>query len=304
MYDKNPHMKFPERDPKVFWHEPSRHWVMMMYGQNQYHIFTSTNLLNWKNEGHPIPNSYECPDFFELPVDDSPAIKKWVLIQGNGKYSIGTFDGHEFKEETERFPCDVGPNFYATQTWGNVETGDGRRIQAAWMRGAVFPDMPFNQQISFPCELKLRGTTKGPRLFREPVHEIETLHNGKDEWSNRTLNARQSLPLEPDGECFHIIADVKIPNESKLVFNLRGAQVVLTSTSIESAGTTTPTLEPISRIEILLDRTSVEVFVNHGEISSTRYFLPNENGLSVRAQRGPVTMKQLNIYHLRSAWKD
>jgi sucrose-6-phosphate hydrolase SacC (GH32 family) len=74
MYDKNPHMKFPERDPKVFWHEPSRHWVMMMYGQNQYHIFTSTNLLNWTNEGHPIPNSYECPDFFELPVDGNSVI--------------------------------------------------------------------------------------------------------------------------------------------------------------------------------------------------------------------------------------
>ena len=59
---------------------------------------------------------------------------KWVLIQGNGNYSIGTFNGTEFQEETGRQPCDVGPNFYATQSWHNTETGDGRRIQAAWMR--------------------------------------------------------------------------------------------------------------------------------------------------------------------------
>ena len=45
--------------------------------------------------------------------------------------AIGVFDGVEFKEETKRRPCDVGPNFYATQSWHNTETGDGRRIQTA-----------------------------------------------------------------------------------------------------------------------------------------------------------------------------
>ncbi|HTV39284.1 MAG TPA: hypothetical protein VMF08_01805 [Candidatus Sulfotelmatobacter sp.] len=86
------------------------------------------DLLNWKDEHHPIPNSYECPDFFELPVDGNTNNEKWVLIQGSGKYSIGTFDGIEFKEETGRYACDIGPNFYATETWANTETGDGRRI--------------------------------------------------------------------------------------------------------------------------------------------------------------------------------
>lgn len=57
-----------------------------------------------------------------------------VPIQGNGNYSIGTFNGTMFKEETKRRPCDVGPNFYATQSWHNNDTGDGRRVQTAWMR--------------------------------------------------------------------------------------------------------------------------------------------------------------------------
>jgi len=89
------------------------------------------------------------PGLFELPVLDSPASKKWVLIQGNGNWSAGQFDGQEFIEETGRHPCDVGPNFYATQSWHNTETGDGRRVQVAWMRGSNFPNMPFNQQIPF-----------------------------------------------------------------------------------------------------------------------------------------------------------
>ena len=46
-YEKNPIMVVPERDPKVFWYAPGSHWVMMLYGDKQYHIFTSKNLLEW-----------------------------------------------------------------------------------------------------------------------------------------------------------------------------------------------------------------------------------------------------------------
>ncbi|RYG21459.1 hypothetical protein EON82_18800 [bacterium] len=119
-YEGNPIFEKAERDPKVFWYEPGKHWTMMMYGDGAYHVLTSPDLLHWKDEKNPIPNSFECPDFFELPLDGEPALKKWVLIQGNGNYSIGSFDGKRFNEETERFACDLGPNFYATQSWHNT----------------------------------------------------------------------------------------------------------------------------------------------------------------------------------------
>src|SRR5581483_911868 len=190
----------------VFWYAAGQHWVMMMYGESQYHILTSTNLLNWKDEHHPIKDSFECPDFFELPVDGERNHMKWVLIQGNGNYSIGHFNGVEFSEETERHPCDVGPNFYATQTWANTETGDGRRIQVAWMRGSNFPNMPFHQEISFPCELTLHATPQGLRLFRQPVKELAALRRAPDVWRNRTIRAGETLALEPSGELFEVKA--------------------------------------------------------------------------------------------------
>ncbi len=68
-YDKNPILDYPERDPKVFWYGPGNHWVMILYGNGAYHILNSTNLLNWTDTHHAIPNSFECPDFFELTVD-------------------------------------------------------------------------------------------------------------------------------------------------------------------------------------------------------------------------------------------
>jgi sucrose-6-phosphate hydrolase SacC (GH32 family) len=301
-YEKNPILVYPERDPKVFWYAPGNHWVMMMYGNNQYHIFTSTNLLAWKDAQHPIPDSYECPDFFELPVDGNRDNMKWVLIQGNGKYSLGAFDGTGFKEETARFSCDIGPNFYATQTWGNTDTGDGRRIQAAWMRDSTFPEMPFNQQVSFPCELTLRSTPAGPRIFREPIKEIESLHHGQDSWTNRTLRADEILPLEPAGQLFHIRAQVSIPEGARLSFMIRGIPVNLTSKTIESGTSPASVLDQVKTVEILVDRTSIEVFVNRGEISSTRFVLPHENGLSVKAAGGSVTIQALTVYPLASAW--
>lgn len=303
-YEKNPILVHPERDPKVFWYAPSNHWVMMLYGDSQYHVLTSSNLLSWKDEHHPIKDSYECPDFFELPVDGDHSQMKWVLIQGNGNYSIGTFDGVEFKEETERHPCDVGPNFYATQTWANNETGDGRRIQTAWMREPSFPEMPFNQQISFPCELTLHNTTNGLRVFREPILEIALLHHGQDTWTNRTLKADETLPLEPAGQLFHLKAEVSIPEGAKLIFNIRGIPIVLTAKTIASGSNPTPVANHIKTVEILVDRASLEVFANQGEVSSTRFILPKENGLSMKAEGGVVIIQSLAIFALDSVWKD
>ena len=303
LYEKNPIMIAPERDPKVFWHAPSTHWVIMMYGEGKYHIFTSKNLLEWKNENHPVADSFECPDFFELPIDGSKDNKKWVLIQGNGNYSIGTFNGTEFKEETKRHACDVGPNFYATQSWHNTDTGDGRRIQIAWMRGADFRDVPFNQMISFPCELTLHTTPDGLRVFRKPIKEIATLHNGQDTWTTRTLGKDQTLLLEPSGQLFHVEAEVTISEGARLIFNLRGIPVVLTAKTIESGHNPAPVQDQIRKVEFLVDRTSVEAFVNDGEISSTRYALPKANGLSVKAEGGPAVIQSLTVNLLNTAWK-
>ena len=303
-YEKNPIMLVPERDPKVFWYAPGSHWVMMLYGDKQYHIFTSKNLLDWKDEHHPIGDSYECPDFFELPVDGDKTKKKWVLIQGNGNYSTGTFNGTEFQEESKRFACDVGPNFYATQSWHNTDTGDGRRVQTAWMRGADFIDMPFSQMISFPCELTLRTTPEGLRVFRKPIQEIASLHRGRDQWTNRTLGKDQTLRLSPSGQLFHVEAEVSIPEGAKLVFNLRGIPVVLTSKTIASGHNPAPVQGQIQKVEMLVDRTSIETYVNDGEVSSTRYVLPKGNGLSVKAEDGAVTIHSLTVYPLNSAWPE
>ena len=301
-YEKNPFMEKPERDPKVFWYEPGKHWVMIMYGEGAYHILNSPNLLDWTDTHHPIPDSFECPDFFELPIDGDKTNKKWVLIQGSGHYSIGTFDGKEFKEETPRLTCDLGPNFYATQSWANTETGDGRRIQAAWMRGSKFPNMPFSQQVSFPCQLTLHSTSQGLRIFREPIAEVTKLNTGEHHWKDVTLEDGKELNLAKTGDLYHVKAEVDIAEGAQLQFNLRGEMVTLTRHSVESGPAKGNVIGEVKSVEILLDRGSIEVFVNRGELSSTRFALPSTEGLSVQAVHGTVKIQMANVFALKSIW--
>lgn len=301
--DKDPVLVFPERDPKVFWYEPGKHWVMFLYGGGQYHIFTSKNLLEWKDEKNPIPHCFECPDFFELPVDGKASDKKWVLIQGDGKYSVGRFNGTKFTPETERLAGDINePNFYATQSWHNTDTGDGRRIQTAWMRGSNFPNMPFSQQISFPCEMKLHTTPAGLRLFRTPIREIEKLHAGESRMADLKLAAGETKELATSGDLFRIVAEVEIPAGSRLKFLLRGVPLVLTAKTIQIGETRGEAIAGVESIEILLDRGSLEAFVNGGEISSTNFALPNVDGLSVTAEGGPASIRGISIHPLKSIW--
>lgn len=301
-YEKNPVLVYPERDPKVFWHEPTHRWVMMMYGDSQYHIFTSANLLEWRDEKHPIPDSFECPDFFELPLDGDQNQMKWVLVRGNGKYSVGSFNGSEFKEETPQFLSDIGPNFYATQTWENTRTGDGRRIQAAWMRGGAYPEMPFNQQATFPCELTLHSTPDGPRLFREPIKEIALLHGREERWST-TVPKGTKRTLSESGDLFHIKADVRIPEGAIMTMFIRGIPLIVTNKTVACGTDPQKVHGEIESLEILIDRTSIEVFANHGEISLSRCYLPSDDTLAMRVEGGDVTFRSLSKWWLKSAWK-
>jgi fructan beta-fructosidase len=95
---------------------------------------------------------------------------------------IGDFDGRKFTMESGKHYYSTGKLnsafkhkgiFYASQTFNNEP--QGRRIQLGW--GIVpFPDMPFNQMITFPAELTLRTTKEGIRLCANPIKEINLVH--------------------------------------------------------------------------------------------------------------------------------
>ena len=125
-------------------------------------------------------------------------------MRGNGRYSIGEFDGVKFTPEVDQQPGDCGANFYATQSWGNIKDQPGRRIQIAWMPGGKYPDMPFNQQLSFPCDLTLRSFPKGLRICRLPVKEIESIYGKQHTWKDKAITPGDNLLKDVSGGLYDI----------------------------------------------------------------------------------------------------
>jgi levanase/fructan beta-fructosidase len=287
----------------------------LIYLDGEYHLFAqrwnkcwihavSTNLVQWTEQKESIPDCFECPDMFQLPVNGEPHRLKWVLVRGNGKYSVGDFDGSRFLPETDQLPCDFGPNFYATQSWGDIAGQQGRRIQIAWMRGGKYPDMPFNQQMTFPCDLTLRTLGGSLRLFRKPAPEIELLHRRQHTWKDLSLAAGETRPLEVAGDLFHILADVEVPRGTALNFRIRGATVTVTDRSVACSSKPAPVASGLRTVEILVDRTSIEVFANGGETSLSACCLPTDDRLEVECVEGSATMRTLRVFELESTHPD
>ena len=123
-YAGNPVLDIGEtdfRDPKVFWHAPTRRWVMVVAWplQRKVRFYASPNLRDWTHLSDFGPAGstagiWECPDLFPLAfaraASRSPQATarrpKWVLIVNVGsgapaggsgcQYFVGDFDGQRF----------------------------------------------------------------------------------------------------------------------------------------------------------------------------------------------------------------
>lgn len=312
VYEDNPiigHINGSNRDPKVIWHVPTRQWVMALYlDKKMMGFYTSDDLKSWEFQSK-IECFHECPELFELPVDGNENKKKWILYGGSGEYLIGDFDGKQFNSETGQIPFHSGNCFYASQTFNNIPKEDGRRIQIAWGRVAM-PGMPFNQMMLFPVTLRLQSTEEGPRMFAEPICEIEKLHKRKRQWKNKTLKPGDNLLSSLSGELFHIRAELKIDdNVEETGFVIRDVPVVYNVKKQQlSCQKKTATLKPVNgkiRLEILVDRTSIEIFGNNG-----RVYMPmgviladNSKSLEIFTKGGNTEVESLIVHKLGSVWR-
>jgi len=311
-YEKNPvlgHVVGENRDPKLAWHAPTKQWIMALFKDGDtYAFFASPDLKAWTHlEDHKVPGCGECPDFFEMPVDGDKSHTRWVFTAANGRYFVGTFDGKHFAPETkDALPEDWGANYYAVQTWSDVPPEEGRRIQIAWMNGGQYPKMPFNQQMSFPCELKLRAFPEGLRICRTPVKEIERLHDKEFSWKDVKVETGKPLPMDIPGDLFDIRAEIDVGDAAEVVLKFRGESIryVIKDKKLTCLGREGP-LEPVAgriQFQVLVDRTSIEVFGNDGRLSMTSCFLPRDRSQSFSVVGGAAKLVSLKVWTLKSAW--
>jgi len=290
----------PDRDPKVFWYEPKKTWVMVLYNDNYNIIYNSKDLKKWV-EKSIVPGFYECPEFFELAVDGNPNNKKWVMYGASGTYMTGSFDGELFTPEHGKYFYSWGSQ-YAAQTYNNIQ--DGRRIQIGWGR-IEHKGMAFNQMMLFPCELTLRTTPEGIRLFCEPVKEIENLHQKSFSWSNLTTEEANEKLKEVKGDLFHVKMDAEIVHGHGLEVFFHGNPLVSFDGNYNKFNGAPYICDKpgIFRftIEIILDRTSVEAYIGKGKlfISEALMDKKTDDGL---AFKGNLKINSLEVNELKSIW--
>ncbi len=290
------------RDPKVFWHAPSRQWVMVLYveldGKHTIQFMTSPNLKQW-SKSSIVPGGsggdkylFECPDLFELPIDGLSSKSMWVLNAADSRYALGSFDGRLFQVQQERIDDVRGRGFYAAQTFSDTP---GRRIQIGWLQAAS-PGMAFNQLQSLPMELSLKSTPAGPRLVRKPVTELQTLRTGG--------NQADSL-AEFRSELIELIASWDANEEIEMQvrdasLRYEAQQGKLTINDVEVA---LPKTVALQSLHIFVDRTVVEVLAADGQVYVTLPLISRSEHQSVQIAKGTDAFKRVELYRLDSIWR-
>lgn len=314
-----PRINKDNRDPKVIWYAPTKKWVMVFWverdkGQHTMQFLTSPDLLHWTPtsivKGGIGDDRYlfECPEFYELPVEGSPGEKKWVLTAANSQYAIGTFDGTTFTPEEERLQGQLGRDYYASQTISDEPKG--RRIEIGWWRTHTNKEgMSFNQSMSIPMELKLVRTAKGIRLSRTPVKELESLRAATYPVSARKLKEGDANPLAKiQAGPVEIRTAIEPGKAKEVVLDIHGLAVTYDVAKQELVidGVRAPAPLTKGRLDLIIyaDRIGVEVFTADGLLfMPVNVNIDSENrslGLSVKG--GSAALKNITVYELKSIW--
>jgi len=241
-YENNPVLTSDARDfrdPKVFWHKETQHWIMLLAVGQEMQIFSSPNLKDWTfesrfGEGQGAHGGvWECPDLFELPVEGTNE-KKWVLLcnlnpggpfGGSAtQYFVGSFNGKEFVNESPSKTkwMDWGKDHYATVTWSDAP--DNRRIAIAWMSNWQYandvPTSQYRSPNSVPRDLSLFTVDGETYLQSAPSPELLALRDASKKRSFKVNGTRTIKEMIPGNDGAYEI-ELTIENQHADVIGFR-----------------------------------------------------------------------------------
>ena len=369
------------RDPKVFWYEKGKCWYMIVSADKETRFYKSKNLKKWtyvsafgKGLGQQ-PCQYECPDFFQLPVNGDKKKMKWVMTMNINpgcwfggsatEYFVGNFDGKNFTcpDAHDVKWLDWGKDHYATVTFSN--TGD-RVLGITWMSNWQYANLtPFKQNRGangLPRELKLYEKNGKYYVSENVAPEVYALRKDTKDLADASVaNAKDLKGVAANMEgAFEIEADVtpdangiagiEISNNKRertlIYFDMKQGKVVMDRTEsgltdfgkqavphdIELAWDKQRAAEgkepariansinykndfalatwaPLSlcedgkktyHVDIFVDKSSVELFVDGGRIAMTNLVFPvapYEN-VKLYTQDGKAEFKNLKVHKL------
>jgi fructan beta-fructosidase len=234
------------RDPKVFWHETTQKWIMVtvLAGKKKVRFYGSTDLKKWDllsdfGPAGATGGAWECPDLFQLRVDNAQNESKWVLIVNinpggvaggsAGQYFIGQFDGIRFTNDnpdSQQHWVDFGKDFYAAVSWSDIPSSDGRRLWLGWMNNWQYanqvPTHPWRGAQSIPRLVTLRKYPEGIRLVQSPVIEMQKLRDQHYRFEKKNIAGDSALlTAGVAGDTLEILAEFQLVSASEFGFKVR-----------------------------------------------------------------------------------
>lgn len=345
-YQNNPVLDIKKkdfRDPKVFWYEHEKKWIMSVVIPDQFiaQFYESKNLKEWKflSDFGPIGDTakiWECPDLIEVSVAGQPEKKKWVLLISNShpqgpryvgmQYFVGNFDGKKFTADNpKQYPLylDYGKDFYAAVTFNNIPKEDGRTILLGWANNWAYaqaiPTSPWRSAMTLPRELYLKNTAQGYRLIQKPIRELLSLRaDSIDHHHLGSIFKEQAFEIEYEfiggsTNNFGLTLATGKDEETIIGYDKAKEEVYLDRTksgnvkfhpdfsSIERA--------PVKlkdgrlKLNIFIDHSIVEVFINDGEQVITDQIFPTSNEYEIKTfSKEGDAITNVNVWKMKSVW--
>ena len=276
----------------------------------------------------PFGYMWECPDLLHLAGREVLVISPQFdhgEAAGDGRwedvsiYAVGSLDASvpEFRRASEFRVVDAGPDFYAPQTFVDQA---GRTIMIGWMGMPDHPGQPTLAEkhptvangwvhcLTAPRSLSLDGDA----LVQWPVAELEALRGAAIAVSDLALDADTSTAISGlSGAALDIELSAACPDEGSVAVRLRegasGRPVVLrltpstgtatldrTHLGTGEGGVFTGSFRPGPRVQarILLDHSSIEVFVDGGRLAMSARIYPvaGDTEVAIDAIGAPVTL--------------
>lgn len=313
-YEGNPviaNTSMPDfRDPKVFWHQESKQWVMALAKGWAYEVefWGSKDLKNWNHLSTFSTPQYarcnkgqwECPDLLRMKYNGQD---KWVLIVstnpggpvgGSGTfYFPGSFDGTTFTaDDRSDYPLwlDYGADNYAGVTWSNVE---GRTLFIGWMNNWMYcgnvPCSPWRSAMTLPRELSLTEFDGKPLLSVSVVKELQDMAGEWRDLNGSDMGASDAYQVQVEVDLTGNTV-LTLGNEAgehlDIVVN-GGARIITAKRNGKTGATGFNNLFAIPSIaaplnvkgdkvtlNIYVDRSSVEIETAGGETAMTNLVFP------------------------------
>lgn len=305
------------RDPKIFVGQDGKYKLIAgnktIDGRPQLLLFESENLTSWDYAGifasdttGQFGHMWECPDYFKMDDTDVVIVSPLNMTSGGQFHNGNNVVGFIGKVIDDRFvmssaqQIDYGFDFYAPQS---LELPDGRRILIAWMQSwDMLKSIPEGNRwagmMTLPREISVVDNT----IIQNPIRE---LNNYRTNAENKAVTIEDGCSLSiAGGRVIDLTIDIasagyeeiKILLASDETHNIEFSVCELLQEIIcdrTMAGWThdincvrkikTADIGVVKKLRFIMDRYSVELFVNGGvkTFTSTIYTPLNASGISI-----------------------